>query len=117
MLMRLRQGLTFEYLGILFQTENENVLIDIFYEVSLLYYNSSSNVPRAWATNISNERKSLLYQNIINDMDPLYTVILSTYDLVFLFYFIVFQFIANNWRDPLNKNRLCYMESYFQLKY
>ena len=46
MLIRLRQGVTFEYLGIMYQTDDKTILIKHFYDVALLYFNSSTNIPR-----------------------------------------------------------------------
>ena len=61
-LIRLRQGLSYEYLSILVQTEDKKFLVNNFYEVTTLFFQISNSVPRQWASRISEREKNIFFK-------------------------------------------------------
>ena len=73
-LMRLRHGLSYDFLQINFDVD-KNTVKAVFWKIALIYYHWSNGPLRIWTEGPSDERKNQIFQKMIDDMDPLYKLI------------------------------------------
>ena len=89
-LMRLRHGLSYDFLKISFDVD-KMIVKKYFWKIALLYYHWSNAYLRMWTEGPSDERKNHVFQRMIDDMDPIY------------------KLIAGRMKDPQNRSRKCYI--------
>ena len=75
-LMRLRHGLSYDFLAINFGVDKRTVK-RFFWKISLVYYESSNATLRMWTENPTDAQKNQFFRQLIQEMDPLYRQIAS----------------------------------------
>ena len=71
-LRRIRLGTTFDELTILFQVSDRQYLIDMFWEISVILYENSNEIPKIWLENLADSEKDKFFESYFNRLDPLY---------------------------------------------
>ena len=75
-LMRLRHALPYDFLAINFGI-TKTVVKEIFWKISLIYYESSNATLRMWTENPTDDQKTRFFLRLSQEMDPLYFQIAS----------------------------------------